>query len=46
HIPLYNLATLYKMWNRPERSLQYLHKALELAPNFLEAIELRNQLLS
>ncbi len=45
HIPLFNLATLYKMWNRPERSLQYLHKAITIAPYFTEAIELRNQLL-
>ena len=46
HIPLFNLATLYKMWNRPERSLQYLHKAITIAPYFTEAIELRNQLLA
>jgi tetratricopeptide (TPR) repeat protein len=46
HIPLYNLATLYKMWNRPERSLQYLHKAIELAPEFEEAIRLRDEITS
>ncbi|MBE7411979.1 MAG: hypothetical protein L6Q54_02500 [Leptospiraceae bacterium] len=46
HIPLYNLATLYKIWNRPERSLQYLHKAIELNPNFSEAIRLRAEILS
>lgn len=45
HIPLFNLATLYKMWNRPERSLQYLHKAITIAPSFKEAIDLRKQLL-
>ena len=46
HIPLYNLATLYKIWNRPERSLQYLHKAISLNPNFSEAIKLREEILS
>jgi len=46
HIPLYNLATLYKIWNRPERSLQYLHKAISLSPNFTEAIKLREEILS
>lgn len=45
HIALYNLATLYKMWNRPERSLQYLHRALEIMPDFTEAIRLRDELL-
>jgi tetratricopeptide (TPR) repeat protein len=44
HIPLYNLATLYKIWNRPERSLQYLYKAIKLMPNFTEAIKLRDEL--
>lgn len=46
HIPLFNLATLYKIWNRPERSLQYLHRAIEFAPDFEEAILLRDELLS
>ena len=44
HIPLYNLATLYKIWNRPERSLQYLYKAIKLMPDFKEAIKLRDEL--
>lgn len=46
HIPLYNLAALYKIWNRPERSLQYLTRAIDLQPDFNEAIRMRNQLLS
>ncbi len=46
HIPLFNLATLYKLWNRPERSLQYLYKALEFAPDFEQAILLRDEILS
>jgi Tfp pilus assembly protein PilF len=37
HISYFNLATLYKLWNRPERSLQYLHKAMELKKDFPEA---------
>jgi tetratricopeptide (TPR) repeat protein len=44
HIPLYNLATLYKIWNRPERSLQYLYRAIKLMPDFQEAIRLRDEL--
>ncbi|MDX1960296.1 MAG: hypothetical protein SFU98_17130 [Leptospiraceae bacterium] len=44
HIPLYNLATLYKLWNRPERSLQYLHRALDLEPEFEEAQKLKEEL--
>ncbi len=46
HIAYYNLATLYKLWNRPERSLQYLHHAIGLEPNFIEALRLREELLS
>jgi Tfp pilus assembly protein PilF len=46
HIAFYNLATLYKLWNRPERSLQYLHKAIFLEPSFKEAIRLREELLN
>lgn len=45
HISLFNLATLYKMWNRPERSLQFLHKAMELKPEFPEAKKLKDQLM-
>ena len=45
HISFYNLATLYKIWNRPERSLQYLYKAIDIAPEFQEAISLRDELL-
>lgn len=45
HISLFNLATLYKMWNRPERSLQFLHKAIELQPEFPEAIQLKKDIL-
>jgi tetratricopeptide (TPR) repeat protein len=46
HVAYYNLATLYKLWNRPERSLQYLHHAIGLEPNFAEALKLREELLS
>jgi tetratricopeptide (TPR) repeat protein len=46
HISLFNLATLYNMWNRPERSLQFLHKAMELQPEFPEAILLKDKLMN
>ncbi|MCW7468276.1 tetratricopeptide repeat protein [Leptospira kanakyensis] len=46
HISYFNLATLYKLWNRPERSLQYLHKALTLKKDFSEANELWRELKS
>ncbi|MCZ8342190.1 MAG: hypothetical protein O9301_04095 [Leptospira sp.] len=46
HISYFNLATLYKLWNRPERSLQYLHKALSLKKDFLEANLLWEELKS
>ncbi|EPG66578.1 tetratricopeptide repeat protein [Leptospira wolffii] len=46
HISLFNLATLYKIWNRPERSLQYLHKAIVIKPDFEEAKRLREELNS
>ncbi|PJZ51359.1 MULTISPECIES: tetratricopeptide repeat protein [Leptospira] len=44
HISLYNLATLYKIWNRPERSLQYLHRAIQIKPDFEEARKLKEEL--
>ncbi|EMJ92541.1 hypothetical protein [Leptospira alstonii] len=44
HISLYNLATLYKIWNRPERSLQYLHRAILIKPDFEEAKKLKEEL--
>lgn len=46
HITYFNLATLYHSWNRPERSLQYLHKAISIQPEFKEAIGLRDKLLN
>ncbi|MDF3818907.1 hypothetical protein P3G55_03290 [Leptospira sp. 96542] len=46
HISYFNLATLYKLWNRPERSLQYLHKALSLKEDFTEAQKLWSELKS
>ena len=46
HIPLFNLAMIYKQWNRPERSLQYLYRALEAKPDFEEAIKMRNTLIA
>lgn len=45
HISFFNLATLYKMWNRPERSLQFLHRAIELNPEFPEAKIMKEQLM-
>lgn len=45
HISFFNLATLYKMWNRPERSLQFLYRAIELKPEFEEAIRLKEELI-
>ncbi|MCG9876449.1 MAG: hypothetical protein MH321_16870 [Leptospiraceae bacterium] len=45
HISFFNLATLYKMWNRPERSLQFLHRAIALKPEFPEAIQLKAELI-
>ena len=46
HIPLFNLAMIYKLWNRPERSLQYLHQAIKQKPDFREALNLRDELIS
>lgn len=46
HISYFNLATLYKIWNRPERSLQYLHRAIEIQPEFTEAKKLKDDLLA
>lgn len=46
HISYFNLATLYKLWNRPERSLQYLHKAMALKEDFTEAKKLWIELKS
>ncbi|MCD1164085.1 tetratricopeptide repeat protein, partial [Leptospira interrogans] len=46
HISFYNLATLYKIWNRPERSLQYLHRAISIKPDFEEAKKLKEELTS
>jgi len=40
HISFFNLATLYKLWNRPERSLQYLHRAIEIKKDFPEALKM------
>ncbi|TGN21083.1 hypothetical protein EHS15_00765 [Leptospira idonii] len=44
HISFFNLATLYKLWNRPERSLQYLHKAMEIKKDFPEASKMWEEL--
>ncbi|MCB1191562.1 MAG: hypothetical protein H7A23_05385 [Leptospiraceae bacterium] len=46
YISMYNLATIYKAWNRPERALQYIHKALQINPEFELAIQLRKELIS
>jgi len=34
HLALYNLAIVYRRWNRPERSRRYLHLALRQQPDF------------
>ena len=34
HFALYNLAIVYKRWNRPERSRRYLYLALQTEPEF------------
>lgn len=41
---LYYLANLYVTWNRPERSLRYLHLCLKLKSDFIPAIKLQNKL--
>lgn len=46
HISLYNLAAIYKAWNRPERALQYIHKALTIRPNFEMARKLRQEIFT
>lgn len=34
HFALYNLAIVYKRWNRPERSRRFLYLALQTEPEF------------
>lgn len=34
HLALYNLAVVYRRWNRPERSRRYLNLAIKLRPDF------------
>ncbi len=44
HISLYNLALLYQIWNRPERSARFLNLALVYSPDFTEAVELLDRI--
>ncbi len=37
HYVLFNLAVVYYNLNRPERSIQYLNQALNIAPDFKKA---------
>ncbi len=37
HLTLYNLAIVYRRWNRPERSRRFLHLALRIDPEFARA---------
>lgn len=37
HLALFNLAIVYRRWNRPERSRRYLNLALKLRPDFQRA---------
>jgi Tfp pilus assembly protein PilF len=46
HFVLYNLALVYTMWNRPERSVRYLNLALRFQPDFLKARHLLMELKS
>ncbi len=49
HFSLYNLAVVYRAWNRPERSIRYLNLALRHEPAFHRAnrllLELKNEML-
>ncbi|MCB1326135.1 MAG: hypothetical protein H7A21_04985 [Spirochaetales bacterium] len=40
HFALYNLALVYRRWNRPERSRRFLRLALRTEPDFPQAREL------
>ena len=44
HITFYNLSMLYQMWELFEDSLLYIKKAIQLKPNFQEAIKLKKSL--
>ncbi|MEQ9365852.1 MAG: tetratricopeptide repeat protein, partial [Leptospirales bacterium] len=37
HLALFNLAIVYRRWNRPERSRRYLNLAVKLRPDFERA---------
>ncbi|MBX7057443.1 MAG: hypothetical protein K1X75_05210 [Leptospirales bacterium] len=37
HLTLYNLAIVYRRWNRPERSRRFLNLALKIDPEFARA---------
>ena len=40
HFSFYNIALIYQSWKEPERSLHYLHLAMEEQPEFKEALQL------
>lgn len=40
----YNLALIYRIWNRPERSLRYLNLSLNASPGFIPARQLLEEL--
>ncbi|MCB1172570.1 MAG: tetratricopeptide repeat protein [Leptospiraceae bacterium] len=44
HYALYNMALIYRSWNRPERSRRYLHLCLRKKPDFEMARELLGQI--
>lgn len=46
HLTLYNLAIVYRRWNRPERSRRFLNLALRLRPDFSRARGLLNDIES
>lgn len=44
HFALYNLALVYREWNRSERSRRYLNLALRMMPDFEQATNLLREL--
>ena len=46
HYALYNMALIYKSWNRPERSRRYLNLSLRYKPDFIVAKELLEKIKS
>lgn len=44
HYALYNMALIYRNWNRPERSRRYLNLSLRYKPGFTIALELLDKI--